>query len=188
MKNLGFIALFGLMATPALAHVGEGAQAHFTAGFSHPFGGLDHCLAMIAVGLIAAFLGGRARFTVPLSFLGAMLAGFVVGAGKIFALPAYEAMIVASVIGLGMALAIARPLPLALVAGVTALFGFAHGFAHGIEGELTPAYAAGFLIATAILHGIGIGAGLLVERFAMPLLFRIAGGAIALAGLVLAVA
>jgi urease accessory protein len=185
MKKLLVIPI-AMLTTPVLAHVGEGAHAHFTAGFAHPFGGLDHCLAMIAVGLIAAFLGDKARLAVPLSFLGAMLAGFVIGAGKVFALPAYEAMILASVVGLGLALVAAKPLPLALVAGVTALFGFAHGFAHGIEGALTPDYAAGFLIATAILHVTGLGAGLLVERIAMPLLYRLAGGAIAAAGLVLA--
>jgi len=188
MKKISFIP-FVFLANPALAHVGaDGAQHHLAAGFAHPFGGLDHCLAMIAVGLIAAFLGGKARAGLPMAFLAAMLAGFVLGAGKVIALPAYEAMILASVIGLGLALLVAKPLPLAAGAAFTALFGLAHGFAHGVEGALTPGYAAGFLAATTILHAIGLGIGYGVSRLEKPVLYRLAGGAIATAGLALAMA
>lgn len=186
MKNLLFVPL-ALLATPALAHVGaDGAQHHLAAGFAHPFSGADHTLAMIAVGLVAAFLGGKARAGLPMAFLSAMLAGFMLGATKLVALPAYEAMIVASVIGLGLALVVARSLPLALGVAITALFGLAHGFAHGVEGALTPGYAAGFLAATAILHAIGLGIGYGVSRLEKPILFRIAGGVIAAVGVALA--
>ncbi|MCA1999796.1 MAG: HupE/UreJ family protein [Hyphomicrobiales bacterium] len=186
MRRLLLLVLL-FTATPALAHVGADAGAHdFASGFAHPFGGLDHCLAMIAVGLVAAFLGGRARLALPGAFLGAMLAGFVAGAAKLAALPAYEAMILASVIGLGLALLVAQPVPLLPAAGLVALFGLAHGFAHGIEGALTPGYAAGFLAATAILHAIGLGLGQAVARLDRPIFYRIAGGTIAAAGLALA--
>ena len=175
-----------LTASPAFAHVGaDGAQHHFVAGFSHPFGGVDHCLAMIAVGLVAAFLGGKAWGALPGAFLAAMLGGFVLGTTKVVEIPAYEAMIVASVIGFGLALLVAKPLPLMAGAGITALFGLAHGFAHGVEGALTPGYAAGFLLATAILHGVGLAIGYGVARFEQPMLYRIAGGGIALVGVVL---
>ena len=186
MKKLIFVPIV-LLASPALAHVGgDGAQHHLVAGFSHPFSGLDHMLAMIAVGLVAAFLGGRSWFAMPATFLAAMLAGFGAGAAQLFTLPAYEAMIVASVIGLGLALLVARPLPLLVTLAITAIFGFAHGFAHGVEGALTLGYATGFLVATAILHGVGLAAGVGFIRFGQPLAYRIAGGVIAAIGVALA--
>lgn len=186
MKKFIFAPLT-ILATPALAHVGaDGAQHHLAAGFAHPFSGLDHCLAMIAVGLVAAFLGGKARAGLPVAFLAAMLAGFVLGATRLVALPAYEAMIVASVIGLGLALLVAKPLPVMTGMGITALFGLAHGFAHGVEGALTPGYAAGFLAATAILHALGLGIGYSISRLDRPVVYRLAGGVIAAAGLALA--
>jgi urease accessory protein len=186
MIRLALVPLL-LAASPALAHVGaDSGGHHITSGFAHPFGGLDHCLAMIAVGLVAAFLGGPARFVLPGSFLGAMLAGFVLGAAKLVAFPAYEAMILASVIGLGVALLAARRLPLGFGIAVVALFGLAHGFAHGIEGALTPGYAAGFLAATAILHIVGLAIGWGVGALHRPVLYRIAGGAIAAIGIALA--
>lgn len=186
MKRLAVFALASF-ATPAFAHVGaDGAQHHFAAGFAHPFSGLDHTAAMLAIGLLAAFLGGKMRFGLPSAFLAAMLGGFALGAGQVVALPAYEAMIIASVIGLGLVLLVARKPPTAVMLGMAALFGLAHGFAHGVEGSLTPGYAAGFLVATALLHGLGLGAGHLVSRFGRPVLYRVSGAGLAALGLALA--
>jgi urease accessory protein len=186
MKRLLLLPL-ALAATPAFAHVGaDGTAHHFYAGFSHPFSGLDHCAAMVAIGLLAAFLGGRMRMGLPAAFLGAMLTGFALGAGKVVMLPAYEAMIVASVIGLGLVLLVARRLPPALMLAMAALFGLAHGFAHGIEGALTPGYAGGFLVATALLHASGLLLGSLVGAFDRPILYRFSGAGLAALGLALA--
>jgi urease accessory protein len=175
-----------LLSSPAIAHV-AGGSAHygFGAGFSHPFGGLDHCLAMIAVGLVSAFLGAKAKGFLPGAFLLAMLGGFLLGSTKVIALPGYEAMIIASVIGLGLALLIARPLPFQVAVTITAVFGLAHGFAHGVEGTLNIAYTLGFLAATATLHCIGLGLGFVMSKFNIVVLYRVLGGGIALAGLVL---
>lgn len=186
MNRLAFLAL-SLITTPAFAHIGrDSAQHHFAAGLAHPFGGLDHCAAMMAVGLLAAWLGGRMRLAMPGAFLLAMLGGFALGAGKLFAVPAYEAMIIASVIGLGLVLLVARRLPPSLMLAMTALFGLAHGYAHGVEGALTPGYAAGFLLATAILHAVGLGFGALVSRVGRPVLYRVSGAGLAALGLALA--
>lgn len=185
-RNAAIVALI-FVAGPALAHVGaDHAQHHALAGFLHPFFGFDHMLAMIAIGLCATMWGGHLRWSLPLTFLGAMLAGFMIGTTGFAVLPAHEAMILASVISLGLALAVARPLPASLAIMATAFFGVAHGFAHGIEGFASAAYAGGFLAATAILHGIGLAAGVLGHRLEIPLFYRAAGSALTLAGIAIA--
>ena len=186
MKYVNSLALV-FLTTPAFAHVGnDSAQHHLTAGFNHPFGGLDHCLAMIAVGLVAAFIGGKARAGLPTAFLLAMLVGFMFATTKVVNIPAYEAMIIASVIGLGLTLLIAKPLPMLAAVTMMSVFGLAHGFAHGVEGVLTSSYTVGFLAATAILHGIGLILGFGISKIDKLNLYRISGGGIALAGLALA--
>ncbi len=177
-----------LAAGPALAHSGHPEGAVFLSGFLHPVGGLDHVMAMLAVGLVAAFAGSNARFALPLSFLVAMLTGFGLSAGKFIVLPAYEAMILASVIGLGLALAFALRLPLLPSVAVVAVFGLAHGFAHGVEGVPNAGYVAGFLLATALLHGAGLAIGALALRLEKPMIQRGAGLAILAAGAALAFA
>ncbi|MCD0417404.1 HupE/UreJ family protein [Rubrivivax sp. JA1024] len=171
----------------AEAHTGvhlltsEGAAA----GFAHPFLGLDHLLAMVAVGLWAASLGGRARWLVPGSFIALMTFGAIGGASGL-ALPAVEPMIALSVIALGVLVALAVRVPTGAAAAVVAVFGVFHGAAHGAEmpALASPlAYGLGFVAATALLHGAGLALGGLRSR--LPT-FRLAGGAIALAGVVLA--
>lgn len=171
-----------LVALPslALAHPGHGDEAHFLSGLTHPLLGVDHLLAMVAVGLWAALAGGRAMLVLPLAFLAAMLAGGLAGAGA-QELPVMEPMILASVIVLGAAVALALSLPLWVSAALVAVFGAAHGFAHGVEGPGGAEYAAGFLIATAALHGLGLALG----RFG-PMALRLAGGVVALGGVALA--
>ncbi|MDB6454500.1 HupE/UreJ family protein [Falsirhodobacter sp. 20TX0035] len=181
MTHLLTLALI-LSPSLALAHAGHDHGSPFQAGLLHPIGGTDHVLAMLAVGLWAAVTGGRALSAMPLAFVAAMVLGGAMGmAGA--GLPAVEPMILASVILLGVAAALALRPPLALSLGALAVFGAAHGFAHGAEGpqgQMT-AYAAGFVIATAGLHLAGIGAGLAMTRFA-----RILGAAVAAGGFLLA--
>lgn len=177
---------------PAFAHLDPVAHGSFAAGFTHPVFGLDHILAMVAVGLWAANIGGRAFWAVPLAFLTLMATGF--GAAMLGApLPFVEPVILASVIFIGIMIALALPIPLAGIAGVVAFFALFHGHAHG--GEMGEAgafgYAAGFLPATALLHGAGMalglaaGKGLHAGRGAVAT--RIAGALTALGGLWLAI-
>lgn len=184
MKKLSTIAAALLLPQAALAHSGHDS-GHFLVGLAHPAGGADHLLAMVGLGLLAAQLGGRAVWSLPAAFLAAMVAGAAAGwAGLI--LPGIEPMILASVVVLGVLVAMAARLPLAALLPGAALFGLAHGFAHGAEGpaEGLVAYGAGFAVMTLGLHLLGIGAGRLLRKAA---LLRGLGGGTALAGLVLAV-
>lgn len=183
------LVLSTVLATPALAHTGAGPVIGLSAGFAHPVGGLDHLLAMVAVGLWATTAGGRALWLLPLAFVGAMLAGGVIGVAGA-GLPMIEAGIAGSVLLLGLALAARlRPAPL-FAAAITAVFGLFHGHAHGTEmplGAEASAYAAGFVVMTALLILAGVGLGTAAGRFAATatLAPRIAGLGIALTGAVL---
>lgn len=150
-------AVFALSASPAFAHLDPSEHGSFAAGFSHPLFGTDHVLAMIAVGLWAALLGGRAVWALPTAFVGAMVAGFALSLAGM-PLPYVEPFILASVVVLGTVVALALRLPLGLSAALVAAFGICHGHAHGGEigsaGEL--GYAAGFVLATALLHAAGL--------------------------------
>jgi urease accessory protein len=186
MFRIVFLTLVALPGA-AFAHSGAAAVTPLLAGLSHPIGGADHILAMLGVGLWASILGGRAILAMPLAFLVAMLMGGGLGAYG-FAAPGVEPMIAASIIGIGAATALAlRPaLPLALCA--LAVFGAAHGFAHGVEGPSTGgfAYVAGFGLMTAGLHCVGLAIGLTLLRRGTLWLPRGLGLATAMAGLGLA--
>jgi len=172
----------------ALAHTGIGAHdAPFVSGLLHPFLGPDHLLAMIAVGLFAAMTGGRARWACPASFVGAMVLGGVLGFEGT-ALPVVEPAILASVIVLGLAIALALRPPVAFACGVIALFGIAHGHAHGLEGPALGGlpYAAGFVVATSVLHGVGLALGHGAGALGRPAVVRALGALTAIAGLALA--
>lgn len=180
--NRMLLTLLLLLPTAALAHPGHGDESSFLSGLSHPVGGLDHLLAMVAVGLCATVLGPRALWALPLAFVGGMVLGGVLGAGGA-PLPGVEPVILASIIVLGAMTAAALNPSLALVAGVTALFGLFHGHAHGAEGPEggLALYALGFALSTMALHlaGIALGQGLRRD------LTRLAGGLTALAGVAL---
>ncbi len=178
------LALAALLApAAALAHAGHGAPSGFWDGALHPLVGADHLLAMVAVGLWAALAGGTARLAYPAAFLGAMIAGSLLGFGGI-ALPAMEPVILASVLVLGAATALALRLPAALACTCLALFGLMHGNAHGLEATAGGlAYVAGFALATALLHGAGLALAL-----GIPGATRILGAATALGGAALAFA
>ena len=182
--SLGLLVL--LTSNVALAHTGHGVSATLASGFLHPLTGLDHLLAMVAVGIWAAQIGGRALYALPAAFLSVMLIGGHLGMSGL-ALPAVESMIVGSVLMLGAAIALGRPLPWSLASAVVGGFALFHGFAHGAEmpaAATAATYGVGFLLATAALHGLGIGIGLALERLAArPLLLRSAGAAVLVCGL-----
>ncbi len=171
----------------ASAHILGMHGAGFMQGLLHPLSGLDHLLAMFAVGLWASQLGGRALWAVPLAFVGTMVLGAVLGMTG-YALPFTETVIVLSVLTLGLMISFAVRLPTAvgmLLVGVFALF---HGHAHGTEllqASSASAYALGFVITTAALHGVGIFAGLGLSRIESRQLVRAGGVAIAMTGLAL---
>jgi urease accessory protein len=174
-------------AMPAYAHVGVGTTSSFVAGFAHPLSGLDHMTVMIAVGLWAALKGGKAIWAWPLAFVGVMLVGGALGMLHV-SMPFVEPGILASVVALGLLVALAIDLPVSAGVAIIGLFALFHGQAHGTEvpenvGGLE--YMAGFAVATALLHGIGIAAALgLGLRFRG--LVRAAGGACAAVGVGLA--
>ena len=174
--------------TAAFAHAGHGDTAGLLSGFMHPVGGLDHVLAMVAVGVFAFVLGGRALFLVPLSFVAMMLAGFALGASGIN-LPFVELGIALSSIVIGAAAAWGKPMPVAAAMSLVGAFAVFHGHAHGAEMPANAAgleYALGFMLATAALHLAGIGAAMgvtrLVGKYGKPVA-QVAGGVFALGGL-----
>ncbi|MQW86805.1 HupE/UreJ family protein [Sinorhizobium saheli] len=186
MKKQILIAVtaLGTSAAPALAHVDPVAHGSLMAGLSHPFFGADHVLAMIAVGLWAAQIGRRALWSVPAAFVATMALGFGLAVGGVM-LPFVEPAILASVVALGLLVAMAVRLDAAAAAAVVAVFALFHGHAHG--GELGTAgawpFAAGFIIATVLLHIAGIGIGLGVARLSHKgTLARLLGGITAVIG------
>jgi urease accessory protein len=182
-----------LLPATALAHTGAGATHGLAHGFAHPLAGADHLLAMLAVGIWAAQRGGERVWLLPLAFVATMIVGFAAGAAGI-GLPGVELMIVASVVTLGVLVALASRTPAVAAAAIVGAFALFHGHAHGTEmaaGVSGLAYGAGFAMATALLHvaGVAIVFGVRRLRQAPQVAFvRAAGAAIALAGVVLAVA
>lgn len=176
-------ALSVLIATPALAHVGPGTPSAFSAGLAHPIAGADHILAMMAVGLWAAAIGGRAVLAVPTAFIAAMVGGAALAMAGV-GLPAVEPMILASVVVLGLLVAAAMRPAASAAAALVGAFAVFHGYAHGAEmgGAGALGFGAGFALSTALLHGAGIGLGLYAAR-STDKVSRIAGAATALAGL-----
>lgn len=144
-----------IAAGSASAHSGHGTTS-FAAGFGHPFGGVDHLLAMLAIGLYAARQTGAARWALPASFIGAMLGGAALGAQGV-ELPLVEAGIATSVVVFGLLIAFMTRLPLAVALPLVSTFALMHGFAHHAEkgGASMLTFAAGFAIATAALHAAG---------------------------------
>lgn len=176
-------------AAPALAHPGHGAEGGFAHGVFHPLTGIDHLLAMVAVGFWASQLGGKARFALPAAFVAVMIAGGL-SAGLFFFGHGVEYGIALSVVALGALIAFTVRMPMVAGAVLVAGFGFLHGQAHGHEMPLGAgplAYGAGFVLATAMLHGLGLVLGRLLEGASSARLARIGGGAVAAAGLVLLV-
>jgi urease accessory protein len=172
----------------AHAHTGLEHAFSFGSGFAHPWTGLDHMLAMVAVGLWAGLNGGRALWAWPAAFVGVMLAGGALGMAGV-AVPMVEPGILASVIALGLLVLAAARLPVALGAALVAVFAVLHGHAHGAElpsGAAAATYAAGFALATALLHALGLGTAYLCRSDGSKLIVRGAGAAVTMAGVALA--
>ena len=186
------LAALALAPGAAFAHTGIGDTHGFTHGFLHPLGGIDHQLAMILVGILAWRLGGRAVWLVPAAFVAMMALGGALGAYGV-GIPFVEIGIAASVVILGLAVALGVKAPVALAMGTVGLFAIFHGHAHGTEMPLDAsgaAYASGFIAATAALHAAGIAIGFLIGRAAEgrgARIYRIAGGTAAAAGALLLV-
>jgi urease accessory protein len=164
MKQKLFLSVAALIAMTSLAeaHAGHGTYG-FAYGFAHPFTGIDHIVTMVAVGLFAAMLGGKARYLVPLSFIVMMVAGSALAFNG-FVLPFVETGIVASMIVLSTAVALRWNASVSLAMGLCGFFAVFHGFAHGSEmpHDLTGfEYGAGFTVATILLHAAGLSAGLI---------------------------
>ncbi|MBX6424623.1 MAG: HupE/UreJ family protein [Variibacter sp.] len=188
LRCLGPSVLFvALGPAIASAHGGAGHVATFAAGAAHPLSGLDHLLAAFAVGLWAALAGGLRPLVFPAIFVAAM-AGAAVAAACGILVPLVEPAIAGSVAALGALTAAAARAPLVLGGALIALSALVHGQAHGAEGGAAPAYLAGLMLATALLHGAGVAAGRRALALARPLLARALGAGIAAAGLVMVLA
>ncbi|ADI29753.1 HupE/UreJ family protein [Methylotenera versatilis] len=155
-KQITIAALFSLFSGIASAHPGHGLDGAY-AGFMHPFTGWDHLLVMLAIGVWAAKLGGKARWQLPLTFVAIMATGAVLGlSGLNFAYA--ETAIAASVMAMGVLLMMSLPMNKMMQLSITALFALFHGLAHGIELQSQSSSAAlgGMLFATAMLHSLGL--------------------------------
>jgi urease accessory protein len=180
------VLLLTTLMVPSLAHAhsGAGETSRLLQGIGHPLSGLDHICAMVAVGLWAAQMGGRSIWAIPLTFINVMALGGILAMMGIN-LPLVETGIVISLLTLGVLIAASLRLPLVASVIIVGLFATFHGLAHGAEMPETAsalAYAAGFIIATAFLHGCGVGLGVAIQRLASPKIVRYAGTAIVLCG------
>jgi len=190
MKNrISFVAAVATLVFPsaAMAHVGAGSTASFMAGFAHPYSGLDHIAVMIAVGLWAALKGGRALWAWPSAFIGVMLIGGLLGMMHV-PVPFVEPGILASVVALGLLVALAVDFPIWLGAVIIGVFAVFHGHAHGSEVAENiggAEYMAGFALATASLHAIGLGIAFVLGSIEMRAVIRLAGAACVLLGIAL---
>jgi urease accessory protein len=185
------LAVALLLAGPASAHNGAGTVFSFQSGFLHPLGGLDHLLAMFAVGLLAAQLGGRAVWLVPGAFVAMMMVGALAGLAGL-EIPGIEFAIAVSIAAIALPVAFALGMPATLAMAYVGVFALFHGFAHAAELPLATGAApfiAGFTLATAIIHAAGVGAGLAFGRLQAGqgnLALRLVAGLVAIAGFGLA--
>ncbi|MCQ8782919.1 HupE/UreJ family protein [Mangrovibrevibacter kandeliae] len=169
---------------PLLAHIIQGNAGGFGSGFEHPLTGADHFLAMFAVGLWGAQMGGRPVWSLPVTFPLIMVVGGVLGIAG-FVLPGTEIGIALSIVALGLAIAFAWHPAEWVALLLIAVFAICHGYAHGAElpRAADPAdYAIGFVLATGAIHLIGIGVGLLLNPVWNGRVSRSLGGLIAAAG------
>jgi len=169
-------------ANPVLAHSGGGGG--LVSGLSHPIGGLDHVLAMVAVGLWGAQLGRPLVWALPIAFPLMMAAGAAMGLMG-YPLPLVEAGIAVSAIALGLMVLLDVRTPLPAAVALVGFFALFHGHAHGTElppGESGLLYSVGFVIATGLLHAIGIAIGTIHRWGPGQTALRVAGGAVTAGG------
>jgi urease accessory protein len=190
LQHFGLIVLLAVTAvilapSSAFAHTGISPAHDLLHGLLHPLTGLDHLLAMFAVGLWATQRGGRAIWVVPLIFLLVMTLGAVLGMSDV-SLPLVESGVAISVLLLGLIVAAAVKLPVSVTAAIVGIFALLHGQAHGAEIPATASvlmYAVGFVATTIVLHATGISFGLASQRRYTSRIARYAGAAIAMCGL-----
>src|SRR5262249_4883433 len=162
-----------MMAGPALAHSEKGEAIDFWTGFTHPLFGLDHVIAMVAVGLWGAFLGAPALYVLPVVF---PLVMAIAGAAGGFGLPLVG---IETAIALGAMVAVAAKPPLWVAALLVGGFAIFHGYAHGAElpvGADAISFSMGFVIATGMLHLSGIAFGALSQWPSGRIAVQAAGG------------
>lgn len=189
LSRLSWMALSFLLLVPSLAHahIGAGSTSGFAAGLNHPLGGLDHILAMIAVGIWAAQVGGRALWAVPSAFVIMMMFGGALGVSGAY-VPFVEQGIVLSVLMLGVFIVAAVRMPLLASMFVVGMFAVFHGHSHGTEIPSMVsgfAYGAGFAFATASLHLAGIGFVVMLQKKMSAQIVRFSGVTITAGGLFL---
>ena len=183
-RALPALLAFWCLAPVAQAHVHRGEEVSFLSGFKHPISGLDHVVAMVAVGLWGAQLGPPAIWVLPVAFPMVMAVGGMLGLLGV-PMPGTELGIAASAILLGAAVTTAARPPLALAALLVGIFAIFHGYAHGSElppGENGLLYSLGFVMATGCLHAVGIAIGVVNRGWWGQRALRIAGAAISLTG------
>lgn len=196
MKSIVRGALAGLplllLSAVAEAHSGHGAVSGVGAGIAHPLGGLDHMLAMLAVGVLCVQMSGRAVWAIPATFVAMMVVGGVIGLGGV-AVPLVEPGIVGSVIVLGAVIAGGRHLPVFAAVPFVGVFAVFHGYAHGAEmpaGASALEFGIGFILSTVLLHAAGAGLGIVSEKLGRQfasVVIRVTGTAIAVAGVTLSI-
>lgn len=189
IASLAGVSMMGIavmtQVTPAEAHVIQEGAGGFGSGFEHPLTGPDHFLAMFAVGLWGAQMGGRSVWTLPVTFPLIMVAGGIAGMSGL-PLPGVEIGIALSIIALGAAIAFAWRPPEWAALLLICVFAICHGYAHGAElpNAADPAdFAIGFVIATGLIHLCGIGVGLALTRPLGGRITRGLGAVMAMAGL-----
>ena len=183
-RAMTLVVVVFLSAESAFAHPQKGEAVGFLTGFRHPISGLDHVLAMVAVGLWGAQLGAPAVWVLPVAFPMVMAVGGMLGLMGI-PLPGIEYGIALSAILLGAAVMFEVRPPLGLAALLVGFFAIFHGHAHGTElppGQSAMLYSIGFVMATGCLHAVGIGIGTVHRWEWGQRLLRVAGGLVAMGG------
>ena len=173
-----------MLSTAVQAHTGEGINTGFASGFWHPIMGWDHVVAMVAVGLWGAFLGAPAIWILPIVFPLVMAIGGALGIAGM-PLPAVETGIALSGVVLGLLILFAVKAPLWLASVIVGVFAIFHGHAHGTEFPTefnAYGYAVGFVLATGLLHLVGIAFGFLTKVDYGTVLVRLGGAVVALVG------
>ena len=174
-----------LVLTPAVqAHVEAGGAGSVMSGFLHPVTGLDHVVAMVAVGLWGAVLGAPAIWLLPVAFPMVMAFGALMGLLQL-PLPGVELGIALSALVLGVLVMLRQRLPLALAAALVGVFALFHGYAHGLElpdGADALLFSLAFVVATGFLHLVGILLGEIRRWSWGPRLLQLMGAGIAVVG------
>jgi urease accessory protein len=176
----GVLVAMLLLGSSADAHMGTGLAGGFASGFEHPLTGLDHLLAMISVGLWGAFLGRPLIYALPVIFPVVMVGGAVLGMLNV-PMPSVEIGIALSVLVLGVCIMLSLKAPVWTASIIVATFAVFHGYAHGRElpSAADPiGYSVGFVLATGLLHVLGICVGFLTHRPSGIIATRSIGGVI----------